>query len=114
MAGRYVEHVRSSIQRAFVEEKEANGITQAAIAHKLGVSSSVISRELHGLRDISLGRVAEYAWALNRNIHFELPKIEADYGINEIRTSGHVVRSWQSGTTQASRTQIAFKVIDAA
>jgi hypothetical protein len=36
----------------------------------------VISRELNGLQDITLGRVAELAWAMGREVDFKLVRPE--------------------------------------
>ncbi len=76
-AGRFISRVRRSLQRALVEESEISGINQSRVADAIGVHRSVVSRELNGLQDITLGRVAELAWALGREIEFELvvPKI---------------------------------------
>lgn len=76
-AGRFISRVRRSLQRALVEEGEMSGINQSRVADAIGVHRSVISRELNGRQDITLGRVAELAWALGREIEFDLvmPKI---------------------------------------
>jgi len=61
-----VSAVRRALQKALAEEQAANGVTQAEVARRIGVHRSVINRELHGYRDITLGRVAEIATALGR------------------------------------------------
>lgn len=78
-AGRFISRVRRSLQRALVEEGERQQINQSKIADAIGVHRSVISRELNGRQDITLGRVAELAWALGREIEFNLvePKVRA-------------------------------------
>ncbi len=72
-AGRFISRVRRSLQRALVEEGERKGINQSKIADAIGVHRSVISRELNGRQDITLGRLAELAWAMGREIEFSLP-----------------------------------------
>lgn len=74
-AARFVVHVRRALQKAFVEEQKARGLSQAEIARLLNVNRSVINRELKGFKDITLGRVAELAWAMGRKAAFsvELP-----------------------------------------
>jgi transcriptional regulator with XRE-family HTH domain len=67
-----VSRVRTALQRALVEEGERSGINQSKIAEEIGVHRSVISRELNGRQDITLGRVAELASALGREIEFAL------------------------------------------
>jgi transcriptional regulator with XRE-family HTH domain len=86
-AGRFISRVRRSLQRALIEEGEANGINQSRVSEAIGVHRSVISRELNGRQDITLGRVAELAWALGREIEFDLvvPRILA--GTNALPTT---------------------------
>ena len=81
-AARFVTAVRRKLQRAYVEEQQESGLTQTAIANALGVHRSVINRELRGRKDITLGRVAELAWAMGRLAEFALPKRSARAGSN--------------------------------
>lgn len=81
-AGRFVSRVRTALQRALVEEGERRGVNQSKIAEEIGVHRSVISRELNGRQDITLGRVAELASALGREIEFALVSPKARDGQN--------------------------------
>jgi plasmid maintenance system antidote protein VapI len=81
-AGRFISRVRRSLQRALMEEGERNGINQSKIADAIGVHRSVISRELNGRQDITLGRLAELAWAMGREIDFSLSVAEQIEGAN--------------------------------
>lgn len=81
-AARFVDRVRQSLQAAVVADRDRIGITQSKIAEAIGVHRSVISRELHGRQDITLGRVAELAWAMGREIVFEVRVPEVDVGQN--------------------------------
>lgn len=65
---------RRSLQKIFIEEKRKGGMTQAAIARLLNTHRSVIHRELAGQKDMTLGRVAELAWALGREAQMIFPK----------------------------------------
>jgi hypothetical protein len=65
---------RRSLQKIFIEEKRRGGMTQAAIARLLNTHRSVIHRELAGQKDMTLGRVAELAWALGREAQVIFPK----------------------------------------
>ncbi|MFN0045599.1 MAG: helix-turn-helix domain-containing protein [Sphingorhabdus sp.] len=88
-AGRFISRVRRSLQRALVEENELTGANQSGVAAAIGVHRSVISRELNGRQDITLGRIAEIAWALGREIEFELVRPEQRHGCNiALSTSG--------------------------
>jgi predicted XRE-type DNA-binding protein len=81
-AGRFISKVRRALQNALIQEQQKNGVNQSRMATAIGVHRSVISRELNGRQDITLGRVAELAWAMGREIEFELTEPRADSGIN--------------------------------
>lgn len=63
-AGRFIGTVRKQLITAALDEKRETGITQSAVAAKLGVARSVISRLLRGEANLTLRTVAEIAWAL--------------------------------------------------
>lgn len=80
-AARFVTRVRRSLQKALAEEAERRGLTQSDIAREIGVHRSVVNREIKGYKDITLGRVAELAYALGRKPMFDLPPLaERDGG----------------------------------
>jgi predicted XRE-type DNA-binding protein len=91
-AGRFISRVRRALQRAVVEEGERSGLNQSKIAQAIGVHRSVISRELNGRQDITLGRIAELAWAMGREVEFNLPGMEAELGVNTPMVVPGVVR----------------------
>jgi DNA-binding transcriptional regulator LsrR (DeoR family) len=86
-AARFVTAVRRAIQKAYTEEQES-GLTQTTIARALGVHRSVINRELRGKKDLTLGRVAELAWAMDRIPTFAMPKNVSLLGSNLTAASG--------------------------
>ncbi|MGN6207735.1 helix-turn-helix domain-containing protein [Asticcacaulis sp.] len=86
-AGRFIGKVRRSLRRALAEETDQNSLTQAELARKLGIHRSVVNREFNSSRDITLGRVAELAWAMNREIDFTLKKPSDSQGSNIAVTS---------------------------
>src|SRR6266851_3248790 len=81
-AARFVVGVRRTIQKAFADENRRSGLTQTAIANSIGVHRSVVSREMRGASDMTLGRVAELGWALGLEPHFELRKPAQRVGQN--------------------------------
>ena len=90
-AGRFIAKVRRKILEALVEEHAASGMTQSDIARVINVHRSVINRELRGRKDITLGRVAELAFALGRAPSFELVKPAMKLGSN-MKPVGSLVR----------------------
>ena len=81
-AARFVTRVRREVQKALAEENAKTGITQSEIARKIGVHRSVIHREIRGNEDLTLGRLAELAWALGRQPLFLLREPSAADGSN--------------------------------
>lgn len=81
-ATRFIGKVRRSLLKALAEENAARGLTQSDIARVVDVHRSVINRELRGYKDITLGRVAELAFAMGRTPEFALPKAATKAGSN--------------------------------
>lgn len=78
-AARFVGSVRRRLQRALAENPD---VSRSAIARDLGVHRSVITRQLQGTADMTLGRVAEIAWSLGYRPKFELERAETEDGAN--------------------------------
>ena len=90
VAGRFISRVRRVIQRALAEEAQKNGLSQSEIARRIGVNRSVISREINGLSDLGLTRVAELAWAMGRKPTFDLLEQTPPPGSNQPTISSSV------------------------
>jgi AcrR family transcriptional regulator len=88
-AARFVTGVRRKILLALEQEQNRRGLKQTDIARAIGVHRSVINRELRGKKDLTLGRVAELAWAMGRTPCLELPKIFVQSGSNLPLTSSN-------------------------
>lgn len=80
-AGRFVGRVRRELLRAITEEKRS-GLTQQELARRLERLRSTINRQLSGEAEITLRTLAEFAWALDREISFELRTTENALGQN--------------------------------
>jgi hypothetical protein len=77
VGSRFIAHVRDEIQRALFSEKSERKITQQQIAEKLGTSRSVINRQIMGLENMTLRRVAEILWAIGWEPYFGVRRISA-------------------------------------
>lgn len=73
-AGRLISQTHKLLTMAALESKKETGISQQAIADKLGVNRSVISRLLNGGANLTVRTVAEIAWALGFEVYFMLRK----------------------------------------
>jgi transcriptional regulator with XRE-family HTH domain len=62
--GRAVYRTQRQIIRALAKAKDKKGLTQQALAEKLGVDRSVINRRVTGRANLTLRTLAELAWAL--------------------------------------------------
>lgn len=80
--GRFITRVRRELQKAFVEEKKSRGITQAELARSLGVDRAVVCRQLAGSSNLTLRTIADYAWALHRDLVFAMSKPVIATGAN--------------------------------
>jgi hypothetical protein len=83
-ATRFIGGVRRALQKALVDEGKKSGLTQAEVARRIGVHRSIINRELRGVENLSLGRVAELAWAMGRKPILELVESAAPSGANHM------------------------------
>lgn len=81
-AARFILAVRRALQKALAEEAKARGLTQSDIAREIAVHRSVVNRELRGQKDITLGRVAELAFAMGREAVIDFPIIERGDRVN--------------------------------
>jgi transcriptional regulator with XRE-family HTH domain len=80
-AGRLLGRIRRELLRAVTEEKRA-GLTQQELARRLECDRSNINRQLSGEAEMTLRSIADLAWALDREITFELRPINAVPGQN--------------------------------
>jgi len=71
----FMARVANEIRRAANEEKATRKITQQAIADKIGTSRSVINREMSGLENLTVRRIAEILWALGWEPYFQARKL---------------------------------------
>jgi len=81
-AARFMRRVRTELQKALEEEKGKRKITQAELARLLGVDRSVINKQLTGSGNLTLRSIADWAWALDRDIVFSLPPSHSRPGAN--------------------------------
>jgi transcriptional regulator with XRE-family HTH domain len=80
-AGRFIGRVRRELLRAITEEQRA-GLTQQELARRLESRRSNINRQLSGEAEITLRSLADFAWALDREITFELRRPDEAAGQN--------------------------------
>jgi transcriptional regulator with XRE-family HTH domain len=89
-AGRLIGRVRSELLKALSERKAETGLSQQALAYKLGVHRSLINRQLTGETNLTLRSIADLAWALDMEVSFELRKPTAEQGQNQPATTSTI------------------------
>jgi len=77
VGSRFLSDVRDELQRAISIEKSERKVTQQQIADKLKTSRAVINRQIMGLENIGIKRVAEILWAIGWEPSFAAHKIPA-------------------------------------
>jgi transcriptional regulator with XRE-family HTH domain len=88
-AGRLLGRIRRELLKAITEEKRA-GLTQQELARRLESERSNINRQLSGEAEMTLRSLADLAWALDREITFELRPISAVPGQNITPTTSTI------------------------
>lgn len=80
--GRLIGNIRCDLIKALTKEKATSGLTQQHLADALGISRSELNRTLCGEEEMTLRTIANLAWALNREVHFELREPSQQTGRN--------------------------------
>lgn len=104
-ATRFISLVRRSLVAALMEESENSGLSQTDVANSIGVHRSVINRELRGVKDLTLGRVAELAVSMGREIEFQLVKPQQEAGRNIPRLTTDPISGFD-GAMSVSRSDL--------
>jgi ribosome-binding protein aMBF1 (putative translation factor) len=102
-AGRLLGKVRSELLRALAEQKAETPFTQQELAQKLEMQRSLINKQLAGESNLTLRALADFAWAMDLEINFELKKQTQEVGQNETAktsTVGHSPMRFINGGTK--------------
>lgn len=89
-AGRLIGRVRSELLEALWEELLASNMTIDDLARKLNVPRSTINKQLEGGAKLTLRALADLAWALDRDVTFELTRRVEISGQNSGRDTSTV------------------------
>lgn len=71
---RFLASAHRELVEAFLDERSSRKITQQEIASKIGVHRSVINRQLTGAGNLTLRTLAEWAYALDRDVEIRISK----------------------------------------
>ena len=113
VAARFITSVRRKILKALEEEQSKRGLRQTDVARAIGVHRSVINRELRGKKDLTLGRLAELAWAMGRAPLFDVLEIAIQSGSNLPISSNAAAGAFQP-TPRTATTTVAIAPFAAA
>lgn len=110
-AGRLLGRVRSELLRALAEQKADTPFSQQELSQKLELQRSLVNKQLAGESNLTLRALADFAWAMDLEINFELKKPTHEAGQNEAKTStvGHgAMRFINGGAKQATAPIVAL------
>lgn len=99
-AARFISLLQKKMQKAFV----ATGKTQQEVATTLGVDRSVINRRLTGSANLTARSIAEFAYALEKDIYIEFvdrPRVKLS---NVAKSADHVLKLSNQAASRASGT----------
>ena len=108
VTARFMTRVRRELQKAYMEEKASRGVTQAYLARKFGIGRAVVCRQLAGSSNLTLRTLADYAWALERDLIFAMPKRTVTAGSNQEVT----LNEGASGAAQKAGTRSGPQLVD--
>ena len=74
VAARLIGAVRKALISAAMDERDATGLTQQAIADRLGVHRSFVTKLLKNEGNLTLRSIADLAWALGYQPNFSLDR----------------------------------------
>jgi transcriptional regulator with XRE-family HTH domain len=74
---RFLSQIHQALDEAMAGDLSQRRVTISAIAKKLGVNKSVLSRKLRGQSNLTIESIADIAWALDRDTAFSLPLRDA-------------------------------------
>lgn len=80
---RLIGEIARALHTALLEEGKTKGLTQSAIAEKLGKNKSVISRLFAGSSNMTLESLADLAFAMDRSVHVSLTPQSRPQGANQ-------------------------------
>ena len=70
----FISEVGMELREALLHQKSENQLTQQELAARLGVNKSRINRCFSGFANLTIGTIAELAWALGYTPTFKLEK----------------------------------------
>ena len=109
--GRLLGKVRRELLRALAEQKVETPFSQQDLARKLELQRSLINKQLAGESNLTLRALADFAWAMDLEINFELKKQVQEAGQNEAAktsTVGHSPMRFINGGTKPATQPIAM------
>lgn len=67
-----VSKVEGQIRDVFAKRAETEGLTQSAVAEKLGIHRAVVNRRLNGRTNMTIETIADMAWALGACVDVDI------------------------------------------
>lgn len=110
-ASKFIDKARRKLVSALADNPD---VTRAEIANRLGVHRSVITKQLNGHADMSMGRAGEIAWALGYVPSLELTRCKRSHGVNispaPVPAATVTVKTYTSSSTGAVKPLTGAKI----
>lgn len=110
-AGRLLGKVRGELLRALAERKANTPFSQQELAQKLDLQRALMNKQLAGETNLTLRALADFAWALDLEVNFELKNLGQEVGQNEAAvtsTVGHSPMRFINGGAKQANLPIAI------
>ena|SRR5437763_4582675 len=79
---RFLGKIQHAILKALEEEHAKRGLTRAEIARILDTDKGFITKKLNGMSNMTIETVADFAFAMDRDIQISFPERAAAAGAN--------------------------------
>jgi hypothetical protein len=87
-SGRFVQHVRTELLKIASLREQTQGVTPQAVAERLQIERAEVDRQLSGEQPLTLGNIADLAWALGAEVIVAIREDRSDRcGAAEMPTS---------------------------
>jgi DNA-binding transcriptional regulator LsrR (DeoR family) len=105
---RFIGLVRRTLQKALLEEAKRHNLTQAEVARRIGIDRSIVNRELRGVENLTIRRVGELVWAMNRVPEFRALERVLSAGSNQTSVVSSPAASVNLAQTAANSNAVNF------
>lgn len=102
-SARFIRRVHRELQKAF-SHRSKQGLTQQALAKRLGINRATINKRLMGHDNLTLRSIADLAWAMDSDVVFKVEPRELAENVNVYHAEALSPQRKKAGSTSFSPT----------